>query len=295
MNNQNKIFKKLIKFVFKAFFQRFEEIEKANNQLSIRIELLEDKISSIQKRNTAIVTKLFKLNFNLKKDPILEKPYEISFDEQLRVLRSLEPLAFDAWWQCFLNGMSAYESHSEIHLSSGENLGAQLFEKFIQKYMHGKVLDIGCGPQFYPSYLEDALLNENIEIYGVDPIMSEHPFSCYQGFAECLPWPDEVFDVVICATSLDHCLSLENALDEIERKMKKSARLLCWVGFIKGSPPYNPKSSDIKPVDEYHLFHFDQSWFEELMNKKFKLIDVESKTYGCFYCFEKEDKESSTC
>ena len=136
-------------------------------------------------------------------------------------------------------------------------------------------MDVGCGPQLIPSYLRKTVLNGNVSIYGVEPITSPHPFPCYKGFAEFLPWVSESFDVVICATSLDHCLSLERTLREIHRVMKINGVFILWVGFVAGSVEYDPKNPLINKIDEYHLFHFDRGWLESILERhSFSIIEL---------------------
>lgn len=213
--------------------------------------------------------------------------FPLSFEEQLNQLKKLEPNAFDLWWSCFLNGEKEYNRAAESHLSCGTHPGAAKFHTFITPLLQGNVLDIGCGPQPFPSYLNNAIDKGEITVFGIDPLFADHPFNFYQGFAEFLPWQANCFDVVICATSLDHCLNLSRTLEEINRVLKPGGKLLTWVGFIPGSKAYDPKSAELVAVDDYHLFHFDRPWFESLMTTYFKRVDsIHYDDLGSFYVFE---------
>jgi protein-L-isoaspartate(D-aspartate) O-methyltransferase len=92
-----------------------------------------------------------------------------------------------------------------------------------------KVLDVGCGKGFLLYDLMMAI--PGIEVYGID--ISRYaithakeevrPF-LQEGRAECLPFVDNTFDLVISITTLHnlYCFNLEKALKEIERVGKKN-------------------------------------------------------------------------
>ena len=146
-------------------------------------------------------------------------------------------------------------------------IGIHLIERSIAALaskLDGELLDVGCGPWPLPIYVQGYPLHL---LYGVDPLepFEPHPFTFARGFAEFIPFPDGSFDTVIAATSLDHTLSLTQALSEVRRVLARHGTFLVWDGFVKGSPPYDPSDPGLQPVDDYHLFHFDESWFESLM------------------------------
>jgi ubiquinone/menaquinone biosynthesis C-methylase UbiE len=62
-------------------------------------------------------------------------------------------------------------------------------------------------------------------------------------------------------------LSLDRALSEIRRVIEPGGNFLVWDGFVKGSPRYDPSDQNLKPVDSHHFFHFDENWFEEVMQE----------------------------
>lgn len=251
----------------------FDE-EAVQNGLSISIGL--------NCRNIRQLLQKEKVNLNM---PYLESPLTVA--EQLHQLKELEPHAFDLWWQCFLNGEKEYARSKEGNLSYGAHPGAAKFNRFVIPWLQGNVLDIGCGPQLLPTYFHGAINNPDIHLFGIDPLEGDHPFEFYRGFAEFLPWQANCFDVIICATSLDHCLSLSKTLDEIKRVLKPGGKCLIWVGFIPGAKAYEPKSQTLLAVDNFHLFHFDRPWFEDLLASYFSLIQFETQgPEGCFYVFE---------
>jgi SAM-dependent methyltransferase/uncharacterized coiled-coil protein SlyX len=210
----------------------------------------------------------------------------LTFDQQLEALRQLEPNAFEAWWQCFLNGKHEYQRTVEGNLSYGDHPGAFAFGRFVSPFLKGKVLDVGCGSQVLPTYLHGAADRADLRLFGLDPLLGDHPFEFHQGFAEFLPWKSHCFDTVIIATSFDHCLSLDKVTDELKRVLKPGGLLLIWVGFVRGAPEYNPRSPNLKAIDEYHLFHFDRPWFEAMMEKHFSVVEcVEHDEVSHFYAF----------
>ncbi len=92
--------------------------------------------------------------------------------------------------------------------------------------------------------------------------------------AEFLPWPDDTFETVVVGTSLDHVLLLDRVYEEVRRVLAPGGNFIIWTVFIKDSIPYDPYRSDISPVDEFHLFHFDREWFEKGIEEFFIIDDV---------------------
>jgi len=92
------------------------------------------------------------------------------------------------------------------------------------------VLDIGCGP----GTMAQELLTVGEEVYGLDisPAMiakARHEASRMEqggrlhfqvGDAECLPFPDQYFDAVVCAGVLRYLSSWKKGVDEVSRVLK---------------------------------------------------------------------------
>ena len=142
-------------------------------------------------------------------------------------------------------------------------------------YLRGAVLDVGCGPQPVPSYLDGYPPDR---IAGIDPLppTEGHPFSFVQTVAEFLPWDDKTFSVVVVATSLDHVLLPDRALAEFHRVLRDDGHLLVWVAHVPGAARYDPYRPDLDKIDDYHLFHFDRPWFEELLSERFTVEEAVS-------------------
>ena len=311
---------KLLKLVHQFVFSRLRIVTHAEftryrfeiTQLEQRYASLEQRYASLEQRYASLEQRhdLFVATVNEIRDGLVETTklicrrvshvYQkggapasmprltsaLTFEQQLDALRLLEPNAFDEWWRCFLNGEREYQSNREGSLSCGVHDTATAFKKFVLPRLAGNVLDVGCGPQLLPSYLHGSVDDAGVQLFGIDPLLGEHPFEFFHGFAEFLPWPEGYFDTAIIATSLDHCLSLDKTLDELKRVLKQGGRLLIWVGFISGAKEYQPGTKELKALDDYHLFHFDRPWFEQLLAKHFSLSEcIDNDGQNFFYIY----------
>ena len=199
-------------------------------------------------------------------------PPRTGFDikQTLAKLEQRYPAAVAEWRKLSDNANIEYARDPNASLSMVGNSSAMMFKGFAQPYVIGRVLDIGCGPQVVPIYLESHPLDY---VVGIDPFgdNQSHPFRFVRAMNEELPWPDATFDTVINSTSLDHCIDLDSSFSETTRVMKNGATFIVWVGFIKGAPEYNPETP--RGVDKYHLYHFDRGWFETAINRYFRIVD----------------------
>jgi len=210
----------------------------------------------------------------------LNRP-DYSLTQCFQQLEKLAPTAFRHWHRMLDVNASAYEGFPIDSCSVIGHPISDKFRLFLRPYLSGTVLDIGCGPQPVPQYLQNHPLEL---IAGVDPLMPQepHPFVFAQGTAEFLPWADETFDTVVCSTSLDHVLLLDCAFAEISRVLKKNGTFVVWVSFLPGSKKYDPYSPDIRPVDAFHLFHFDREWFLSMLEERFctlELFEVDASSH----------------
>ena len=196
----------------------------------------------------------------------------LSFGEQLDQLQSLAPHAYEIWRPLLDFNANYYVGLPVDSCSVKGHSMAPFFRNFLSQYLEGRVLDIGCGPQPIPSYLENYPVDT---IYGIDPLSEpkDHPFHFQKGFAEFLPWEDHQFKVVVSATSLDHVLLLDKVFKEICRVLSKDGLFIVWESIIPGSKPYDPYSQEIKKVDDFHLFHFDHDMFFAAIKPYFTVIE----------------------
>jgi len=208
-----------------------------------------------------------------------------TFEQQLEEIESVGYGAYTEWFKLLEPNLVSYTDNPEAGISVEENAGARLFRDFVAPYALGTVLDVGCGIASMPAYLADF---EKELVAGSDPLSPElkRDFNFYHGLAEKLPWQDNSFDNVVIGTSMDHFLDPYKALDEAKRVMKPNGFLLLWMGFIPGGEQYDPFTFDSKPVDEFHLFHFDKEWFDPMIEKNFLVkecipINEVSSFYAC--------------
>lgn len=180
-------------------------------------------------------------------------------------------------------------------LSIRKHPAAIAFKEFIEPYLDGEILDVGCGPQPIPLYLRGYPKDL---ISGLDPLSSfmGHPFQFREGRAESIPWGHEAFDVVITAISLAHTLYPSDAIAEIWRVLRPSGTYLCWEDFHMGAAEWDPKNFTA-PADDFHLFHFDYGWFLSLICDSFELLGrqdigsyVKGRSRASFFAFRKDHK-----
>lgn len=131
---------------------------------------------------------------------------------------------WSTWQKLQDNGLLSYTRAPEFNLSIGLREDAQAFKAFAQP--SGLTLDIGCGPQAYPSYL-----SEGSTVVGIDPLLGEQPreFSFVQGIGEYLPFRDKTFDHILFASSLDHIMVPRRSLAEAVRCLKPGGEISLWI------------------------------------------------------------------
>ena len=223
--------------------------------------------------------------------PATARPMQKQFDE----LATLNPRLFPVWRQLFENGTRSYYEQMEESCSHWEHKYARIFAGYVKLHGRGRLLDVGCGPHGRPSYLSGWPAEM---ISGLDPLKATKPvdFELVQGFNEFLPWPDESFHTVVSGTSLDHVLSLDRSLEEVARVMTKNGRYLIWLASIAGAPAFDPEARYFKPIDDFHLFHFDRAWIEPLFEKYFSISDItvipQPGFSHVFYCLTKQRKNT---
>jgi len=131
---------------------------------------------------------------------------------------------WEIWEKLQDNGLRSYTAAPEYNLSIGEREDAQAFKRFCQS--SGLILDIGCGPQTYPSYLP-----ETSAVVGIDPLVGHQPrgFNFVQGIGEYLPFRDETFDHILYGSSLDHIINPKRSLADAVRCLKPGGHLNLWI------------------------------------------------------------------
>lgn len=104
------------------------------------------------------------------------------------------------------------------------------FSELINKYINGKLIDIGCGVKPYKDMLS-PLVTEHV---GVDHHITVHDKSNIDlfGTAYQIPSNDNVFDSAICTAVLEHLEEPEQAIRECFRVLKKGGYAIYSVPFI---------------------------------------------------------------
>lgn len=150
--------------------------------------------------------------------------------------------------------------------------GAQRFRSFLRRRADpaGRLLDVGCGPQPLPAYLEgwDFRL-----LHGIDPLppaAGEHPFAFVRGYGERLPWPDGHFTTVVYATSLDHMIDPLRSIREARRVLLPTGRLFVWCTLWPDAKPYDPDDPPAALADDCHAYHLGD-WFLRGVEQHFTL------------------------
>ena len=222
--------------------------------------------------------------------PIVNMKYNIN--DVYKEMEESAPGAFKIYMDLMKVNEECYIGEPTHSCASAGDIGSMRFSKFISRYIHGNVLDVGCGPVEMPLYLKDYPTEK---IYGLDPLLphKEHPFEFVQGVAEKIPWNDEAFDVVIFATSFDHLFLVDCVMNEVCRVLKEDGYLLIWIGFDNNAKEYNPYAKDFKPYDKYHMFHYSKNNYEKLMMEKFDIIEIfknKENANSFFYAMKKRPR-----
>ncbi|MGE0022661.1 MAG: class I SAM-dependent methyltransferase [Hyphomicrobium sp.] len=276
-----------------AHLRKFLALGHRVEQLRGKVQRLEDKTSRLledldqARSGLAHITYLLSSRgFDEETEVAGAAPLPIRRDDRETVLSRLQrdyPLAYPVWKDLFDNGVIEYNEQKGLSLPTHPM--AIKFGHYIRAFGKGALLDIGCGPQPIPVYLDGWPLHL---IAGMDPLpaASDHPFGFASGVAENIPWADSSFDTVVLGTSLDHVIDLGKAISEIRRVTKDRGRVLVWAGLLAKGTPYDPHAANQSPADEYHLFHLDRPTFESAFSQGFRIIDIspESAT-DYFYSF----------
>jgi SAM-dependent methyltransferase len=195
-----------------------------------------------------------------------------SLDDDLALAREKFPAVYEDWHGRLEATHEATTKSKVGNEADGLDLYSRMFRSFVESHVHGRVLDVGCGTAGRPYYL----VNYPAElISGIDPLPAAKPvdFERVRGISEFLPWPDASFSTLISATALDHCLSLERSLDEMNRVLHPDGQLLLWIGSVPGAPRFDPGNPATRSADKYHLFHIDAEWLEPLIAERFDIAD----------------------
>jgi ubiquinone/menaquinone biosynthesis C-methylase UbiE len=148
---------------------------------------------------------------------------------------------WQAWNQLQENGVASYQNDAEHNLAVVERNDIQLFSAFC--HYHGLVLDVGCGPQPWPSYFD----RKSGAVYvGIDPLIDDEAgeYLRLKALGEFLPFRAGTFDQVLFSTTLDHFVDPLVALKSAERVCKSGGEIVIWLGEKHPDAPRPPISPE---------------------------------------------------
>jgi len=133
-----------------------------------------------------------------------------------------------------------------------------------------KLLDVGCGA----AIVSKKMVERDFNVFGVDfssevikiarQYCPEADFK--KSYTYKLPFPDEMFDIVICLGVFQTIIEPEKALDEMTRVLKKGGVII-----IRTLNSFRPFSLDLTKGDKV----FNPFQFKKLLRKRnFKNINI---------------------
>jgi ubiquinone/menaquinone biosynthesis C-methylase UbiE len=126
------------------------------------------------------------------------------------------------FWFPFNSKNRINDLQSQIRLSEWQS-----FSDFIKS--ESLFLDVGCGAGHNLSLAQEL---KNCKVHGIDPNPGDHGVGRYnfdkessleiiQGFAENLPFKNNIYDIVFCSHVLEHVNDERKSLSEINRVLKE--------------------------------------------------------------------------
>jgi len=141
-------------------------------------------------------------------------------------------------WNRTQRGIMHFTKLKSIFSKEYVEKGFNIYDSFFSKkgFMKGNVLDVGGGWGLYRQWWEPGSNNvyivhdPGLEMFFRGPHQIhyhyykrgfEKPMTFVEGFAEELPYKNDVFDTCLIAASLDHFVEPETSLKEVHRCLKK--------------------------------------------------------------------------
>jgi ubiquinone/menaquinone biosynthesis C-methylase UbiE len=142
-----------------------------------------------------------------------------------------------------------------------------------------RILDVGCGTGTYII----ALAKKKRECHGVDPLVTislakankrakeeRVKIFLYNAIGEYLPYKDEMFDLVLCLSTLQHVADQKNTLREIRRVLKHNSKLLISIPTTK-----NIHTLFRQVVPEYFTAAFTTATIRRMLaNEGFQILET---------------------
>lgn len=133
-----------------------------------------------------------------------------------------------------------YDAKETTTVSKFPKLCYPIALKELERYEPERVLDLGCGTGEMLRLLRRE--HPRTILYGLDLSpemirMAEKKQILYADFrvgdAECLPYPDQSFDAVLCIQSFHHYPNAEKVLEEVYRVLRHGGRFLLYDMYVK--------------------------------------------------------------
>lgn len=191
-------------------------------------------------------------------------------NEKFDGLKKAYPDRYADWRECYDQGGEIYIESPKNNCAHWSERRAWAFQSYLRIHGRGNMLDIGCGPYGDPLYLRGI---DRHWLTGLEPLtmQTETRFPVHMGFNEDIPFQDDAFDTVVNSTALDHCIDLLDAIAETARVTRSGGRFIAWYANVEGSK--DPTGPYKGPIDQFHLFHIDESWFMPMMEQHFRVLD----------------------
>lgn len=109
-----------------------------------------------------------------------------------------------------------YRQAAPVFMQRDTDLNQSSIQAIEQAILGETVLDIACGKGFLLDRLAPNYRVHGADIW-IDDALHSRPYPCYRANLEHLPFPDQAFDTVICAHTLEHVQSPAPALQELRR------------------------------------------------------------------------------
>lgn len=143
-----------------------------------------------------------------------------------------------------------YKRLSSYHIQRETDLNDLCISKIMGSIVGNKVLDIACGSGYLTKKIGET---KKVNVTGIDIKITKNMekdknIKYLEGNVEHIDFPDNYFDTVVCAHTLEHVQKLEIAVNELKRVTKK--RLIIVV----------PKQREYKYTFDLHLNFFPYSY-----------------------------------
>lgn len=128
----------------------------------------------------------------------------------------------------------------------------------------GMVLDVGCGRAVLDYYINQKFKVKPVGVdLSVDYLKVAKPAleNSVCAVIESLPFPDNLFDVVICDSVLEHVLDVSSSTKELYRVLKVEGKLYVQVPYRENFTKY-PFTHGVRQ----HIRSFDENLLHKLFN-----------------------------